>query len=668
MKKRTLSLLLILVLMLTLIPVGAAAADVQVSRQNLRVNGVAVQCEKYNIDGSNYFKLRDLAILVNGTGSQFSVGYDEVKRCISVTTGEKYEPNGTELDLSAGDRSATAVVSTQPLIIDGVERSDIQAYNIGGSNYYKLRDLGPALGFAVDYDPETNSAIVIAKKPVYPAKYLTVETRQQSGEYSSSYVTVYDEDGRLLSESSDSSNYHESTVNTYDDLGRITKMVYRTSYSYEGETSTGGYTTTYTYNKWGLVEEQVETGEADDITTWTYTYDDLGNIVKEVYSYNGGTTVYTYEFDEAGLLRAASTVGDDYANRTEYEYDANGNRTKALGGIVNGSEPSYVTEMTYDADGNMVKSVYTSDGGDYVSTTLYEYDAEGRNTRTVYDTPYGYSEYDTVYDAAGNVLRSEYKGENYSSVTLYEYDAMGNMTRSETREGDEVTSLILTTYNEEGDPLTKTEDYNGVITRSEYTYDKAARKQTCVSVTEYPQAERMYFNEEGHILAVGDEYYLYVEFEPSNAEYESCVWTSSDPAVAKVDEDGTVTALAEGEAKITAVSKKSGLTAEFTVTVVADKHTLLVEPASVTVKKGYTKAVLCTVVVNGNYASYTIRYDGGDSSVATLTWDENWNSDNRSINLYVRGVAAGTTSYILQVQHEGEPSGEAVVLSVKVTE
>ncbi len=667
MKKRTLGLLLVLVLLLSLLPVGAAAADVQVSRQNLRVDGKAIQCEKYNIDGSNYFKLRDLAILVNGTGSQFSVGYDEVKRCISVTTGEEYVPNGTELDMSAGDRSATAVVSTQPLIIDGVERSDIQAYNIGGSNYFKLRDLASALGFAVDYDPETNSAIVISKKPVNPVKYLTVETREQSGEYNSTNLTVYDEDGRILSTSSDSNDYHESTVNTYDDLGRITKMVYRTSYSYDGETSTGGYTTTYTYNKWGLLEEQVETGAADDITTWTYTYDDRGNTVKEVYSYNGGTTVYTYEFNEAGLMTAASTVGDGFANRTEYAYDANGNRTKVLGSIVDG-EPTYVTEMSYDAAGNMVKSVYTSDGGDYVSTSTFEYDAEGRNIHSVYEAPYGNSEYTTVYDEGGNVLRSEYKGESYSSVTTYEYDASGNETRCETVDGDGFTSLTLTTYNQEGDPVTRTEDNDGVVIKSVYSYDKAARKQTCVSVTEYPKATGMYFYDEGAILAVGDEYSLYVSFTPINAEYETCTWSSSDPQVAAVDEYGCVTALAEGEATITAVSKKTGLTADFTVTVVADKHTLLAEPASVTVKKGYTKAVLFTVVVNGNYSSFTLSFSGGDSSVATVTWDESWNSDNRSINLYVKGVAPGSTSYVVQVKHEGEPSGEPVILPIKVTE
>jgi hypothetical protein len=35
-------------------------------------------------------------------------------------------------------------------VIDGVE-VELTAYKIDGSNYYKLRDLGEALGFGVDY-------------------------------------------------------------------------------------------------------------------------------------------------------------------------------------------------------------------------------------------------------------------------------------------------------------------------------------------------------------------------------------------------------------------------------------------------------------------------------------------------------------------------------------
>ena len=46
------------------------------SPQKLSVNGTNVDCGKYNIDGANYFKLRDLAYMLNGTASQFDVGFD----------------------------------------------------------------------------------------------------------------------------------------------------------------------------------------------------------------------------------------------------------------------------------------------------------------------------------------------------------------------------------------------------------------------------------------------------------------------------------------------------------------------------------------------------------------------------------------------------------------
>ncbi|MCR4567241.1 MAG: copper amine oxidase N-terminal domain-containing protein [Pseudobutyrivibrio sp.] len=129
--------------------------------QNLTVNGEKQETEIYNIDGSNYFKLRDMAVLLNGTGSQFSVAWDEASATISVTTGEAYTAVGGELSIGA-DKSVTAVESSQKLIING-NAVDLTAYNIGGNNFFKLRELGMALGFEVDYDEATTTMQVISR-------------------------------------------------------------------------------------------------------------------------------------------------------------------------------------------------------------------------------------------------------------------------------------------------------------------------------------------------------------------------------------------------------------------------------------------------------------------------------------------------------------------------
>ena len=132
------------------------------TNQALTVNGEAVTgAQVYNINGSNYFKLRDVAALLNGTGSQFALEYDAAAREIVLTTGEAYTPDGSEL--TAGeDQSATAVRSNQSLTIDG-ESASLTAYNIGGNNYFMLRDLGEALGFEVDYDAAARTMIINSK-------------------------------------------------------------------------------------------------------------------------------------------------------------------------------------------------------------------------------------------------------------------------------------------------------------------------------------------------------------------------------------------------------------------------------------------------------------------------------------------------------------------------
>ncbi|MCR4770925.1 MAG: hypothetical protein K5855_01310, partial [Oscillospiraceae bacterium] len=70
--KKSISFLLVFVMLFALLAVGASAANTVLSAQKLTCEGKSIECEKYNIDGSNYFKLRDIAYLLNGTVSQFS--------------------------------------------------------------------------------------------------------------------------------------------------------------------------------------------------------------------------------------------------------------------------------------------------------------------------------------------------------------------------------------------------------------------------------------------------------------------------------------------------------------------------------------------------------------------------------------------------------------------
>ena len=58
----------------------------------------------------------------------------------------------------------TAKPSTQPIYVDG-QRIGMTAYNIGGNNYVKLRDIGKAVNFGVTYNASTNSVYIDSTQP-----------------------------------------------------------------------------------------------------------------------------------------------------------------------------------------------------------------------------------------------------------------------------------------------------------------------------------------------------------------------------------------------------------------------------------------------------------------------------------------------------------------------
>jgi uncharacterized repeat protein (TIGR02543 family) len=138
------------------LPVAPTPAYVVLSPQHIAVNGAEQSVEAYNVGGTNFFKLRDLAVLLRGTPAQFNVDYDAARNAVVVTRGQPYAgAAGAQFT----DQSASAVVSPQTVEIDGQPVS-LTAYNVGGANFFGLRELAAVFGYQVDYDPATNTAIV----------------------------------------------------------------------------------------------------------------------------------------------------------------------------------------------------------------------------------------------------------------------------------------------------------------------------------------------------------------------------------------------------------------------------------------------------------------------------------------------------------------------------
>ena len=149
MMKRLLSGILAAVMLL--MPVSAAQpVEAQRVRNKISFNGDEVRMDSYAIDNYTYFKLRDIAMLFDGTEGSFSVGYDAASRTISLKTGEAYEPVGGELEQNA-EKTAMAVLATQTVLVDG-EPVSLTAYAIGGYTYFKIRDLSSALRFNVRWE------------------------------------------------------------------------------------------------------------------------------------------------------------------------------------------------------------------------------------------------------------------------------------------------------------------------------------------------------------------------------------------------------------------------------------------------------------------------------------------------------------------------------------
>lgn len=119
------------------------------TNDTLKVDGEVKEVTVYKIYDANYFLIWDVAMLLNGTPAQFSQTYDVTLYADTFTSGEPYEPVGYEL-MGAASGSAEAVKGSINVYING-EKVNFACYEIGGLKFFRIRDLGQALGFNVGW-------------------------------------------------------------------------------------------------------------------------------------------------------------------------------------------------------------------------------------------------------------------------------------------------------------------------------------------------------------------------------------------------------------------------------------------------------------------------------------------------------------------------------------
>jgi ABC-type sugar transport system substrate-binding protein len=196
MKKhlKLLCLVLVLVLMLPVVHMTAAGTGTTTAlatQSSVTVNGGLVAFQAYNINGANYFKLRDIAQALSGTVKQFEVGYDAANNAVTLTTGKPYTPVGGELVVSSDTAAKAAALSEAKVTLNG-SLIKMDAYLISGYNYFKLRDIGQVMDFGVTWNAEANRIDINTSIP-YPTDTSEIGFYDKTVNYASKprYKIVY---------------------------------------------------------------------------------------------------------------------------------------------------------------------------------------------------------------------------------------------------------------------------------------------------------------------------------------------------------------------------------------------------------------------------------------------------------------------------------------------
>ncbi len=127
----------------------------------------------------------------------------------------------------------------------------------------------------------------------------------------------------------------------------------------------------------------------------------------------------------------------------------------------------------------------------------------------------------------------------------------------------------------------------------------------------------LHFDAESHDMEIGETLQLTLQATPENAN-EQLSWTSSDHNVVTVSADGLLTALAGGEATITATGKNTETSVTIRIKVPASSVVLNSSELQLTVG---SSGQLAAVVMPENASDKTVAWTSSDSAIAAVNAD-----------------------------------------------
>ena len=119
-------------------------------------------------------------------------------------------------------------------------------------------------------------------------------------------------------------------------------------------------------------------------------------------------------------------------------------------------------------------------------------------------------------------------------------------------------------------------------------------------------------------LELGESFIINASVTPDDAVDKTVLWSSSNPLVAQVSEDGEVTSVGVGEAVITALAVSGGVSAECHVSVTVSVRSISLDKTSMEVYEGDDFTLIATVLPE-NAVNRNVRWSSSDEKVAIVT-------------------------------------------------